>query len=87
MSSRDTVLVHRCYDDVQAAQIRDVLTQEGIPCQMSSDVPHTVLPLTTDGLGEVRITVRTEDAPRARELIDLFLSEGTVVGEEEGRET
>ena len=77
-----TVIVHRCTDDIEAAQIEDVLSQEGIACQVASNVPHTVFPLTTDGLGEVRISVREDQAPRARELIDLFLAAGEPVKDE-----
>jgi len=82
MSTVNTVVVHRCQDDIEASQIRDVLAQEGIPCQVVSNVPHTVLPLTTDGLGEVRIVVREDHAARASELIQLFLSDGQPVVEE-----
>lgn len=69
------VVVHRCYDDVEASQIRDILAQEGIPSQVSSRVPHSVLPFTTDGLGEVWIRVRARDATRARTLIRVFLGD------------
>lgn len=81
-----TMVVHRCYDDIEAAQIGDMLAQEGIPCQVASNVPHTVLPLTTDGLGEVRIAVREDHGTRARELIDLFLAEGRTVERNEDEE-
>ncbi|MBN1423518.1 DUF2007 domain-containing protein [Candidatus Fermentibacteria bacterium] len=81
-----TVVVHRCHDDIEAAQIGDMLTQEGIPCQVASSVPHTVLPLTTDGLGEVRISVREDHTMRARELIELFLAEGMPMEDEQAHD-
>lgn len=84
MSSGSSLVVYRCHDDIEAAQIRDLLGQEGIPCQVVSNVPHTVLPLTTDGLGEVRIAVHVDDADRARELISMFLSPGASVSDHEG---
>lgn len=68
-----SVVIHRCYDDIQAEQIRELLESNGIGCQIASDVPHSVFPLTLDGLGEVRIAVLEEDAVRAKELIDEFL--------------
>jgi Putative prokaryotic signal transducing protein len=69
-----TVVIHRCYDDIQAEQIRELLDQNGIVCQVASDVPHSVFPLTLNGLGEVRIAVLEEESVRARELIDQFLN-------------
>jgi ribonuclease-3 len=37
---------------------------------VSSAVPHSVFPLTVDGLGEVRISVRDDDAEEARRIIE-----------------
>ena len=68
-----TTVVHRCYSDIEANQIRDILEQSGITCQVASDIPHTVFPVTTDGLGEVRVSVVEKDAERARQLIHDFL--------------
>ena len=75
----NTVVVHRCHNDIEAEQIRELLYQEGIVCQVASDVPHSVFPLTLDGLGEVRIAVMAKEAERARRLISQFLdvSQGT----------
>ncbi len=80
----DTVIVHRCHNDIEAEMIRDLLQQEGIFCQVASDVPHSVFPLTLDGLGEVRIAVMAKEAERARRLISEFLdaSQGTFTGDE-----
>jgi hypothetical protein len=68
-----TTVVHRCYSDIEANQIRDILEQAGITCQVASDIPHTVFPVTTDGLGEVRLSVIEKDVERARQLISDFL--------------
>ncbi|MCU0612255.1 MAG: DUF2007 domain-containing protein [Candidatus Eisenbacteria bacterium] len=75
----ETVVVHRCSDDIEAELIRDLLAQEGIPCQVASNVPHTVLPFTTDGLGEVRISVHVGHAEHARQLILTLLADGEIV--------
>jgi len=45
------------WNDTEAALVAQLLEQEGIPCQVVSDVPHTLFPLTVDGLGEVRVLV------------------------------
>jgi hypothetical protein len=69
----NTIVVHRCYSDIEANQLRDILEQAGITCQVASDIPHTVFPVTTDGLGEVRVSVVEKDSERARRLIAEFL--------------
>ena len=69
-----TVVIHKCYDDIQAELIRGLLEQHDIISQVASDVPHSVFPFTMDGLGEIRIAVLEEEANRARELIEEFLS-------------
>ena len=69
-----TKVVHRCYSDIEAEQIREWLDQNDIVCQVASDVPHSVFPLTMNGLGEIRISVLEEDFVRSKELISEFLS-------------
>ena len=68
----EIVIVHRCHDDIEADLIRQLLESEMIPCQVVSNVPHSVFPLTFDGLGEVRIGVLVSEADRARKLIAQF---------------
>jgi ribonuclease-3 len=43
---------------------------------VASDVPHTVFPLTINGLGEVRIAVSSDDADAAARLIEDYRSSG-----------
>jgi len=50
-------LLVRTWNDGEAMMVRQLLETYGIPCQVVSDVPHSVLPLTVDGLGEIRILV------------------------------
>ena len=84
----NTIVVHRCYSDIEANQIKDILEQAGISCQVASDIPHTVFPVTTDGLGEVRIAVVEKYAERARELIRNFLeAPPELANEDEARDT
>jgi len=70
----ETVVIHRCHNDIEAEQIRELLSQADIECQVASDVPHSVFPLTMDGLGEIRIAVLESEADRASELIEQFLN-------------
>jgi hypothetical protein len=46
-------------------------------CSLSSDVPHSVLPLNINGLGAVRISVAEQDAERAREILSAYEQEGS----------
>lgn len=83
-----TTVVHRCYSDIESNQIRDILEQAGITCQVASDIPHTVFPVTTDGLGEVRVSVVEKDAERARQLIHDFLEAPPAIpGSDESTDT
>ena len=49
--------------------VRRLLAVYEIPCQVVSDIPHTVFPLTVDGLGEIRILVPASHFERAQTLI------------------
>src|SRR5438034_10253933 len=42
---------------------------------VSSDVPHSIFPLSVDGLGEVRLSVHPDDAEEARRIIESHRSE------------
>ena len=74
----DKLLV-RTWSDVEAATVRQILNSHGIPCQVVSDVPHTVLPFTVDGLGEIRILVPAQQLQEARELLAEHLRQGLEV--------
>jgi hypothetical protein len=59
--------------------VRQLLASYGIPCQVVSDVPHSVLPLTVDGLGEIRILVPASRFEEARSLLADHLRKGLEV--------
>ncbi len=63
------VEVYSSPGDTEALIIKGLLESEGIICSLSSDVPHSVLPIEIDGLGAVRISVADTDAERATEII------------------
>jgi ribonuclease-3 len=52
--------------------VRALLDAHGIDVSVSSDEPHSVFPLTIDGLGEVRLTVRGDEADDAMRVIEMF---------------
>jgi ribonuclease-3 len=50
--------------------VRSLLEAHGIMSVISSDVPHSIFPLSVDGLGEVRIGVHESDAEEAQRIIE-----------------
>jgi len=69
-------LVVRTWSDGEALLVRQLLRSYGIPCQVVSDVPHSVLPLTVDGLGEIRIFVPASRLAEVRSLLADHLRQG-----------
>ena len=61
--------VFRAAGDQEALIVKGLLESEGIECSLSSDIPHSVVPVNIDGLGTVRISVSEGDAERAKQLI------------------
>ena len=59
----------KTWSDGEAEMVRCLLEVYEIPCQVVSDIPHSVFPLTVDGLGEVRILVPERHFERAQALI------------------
>jgi ribonuclease-3 len=66
----DLVVIFRTQSDVEASIVRGLLEANGVMSIVSSAVPHSIFPLTVDGLGEVRISVRADEADDARRIID-----------------
>ena len=69
------VEIYAAGGDVEALVIKGLLESEGIVCYLSSDVPHSVIPVDIDGLGTVRIAVSEKDAERAEQLISSHKTE------------
>lgn len=69
----------RTWNDGEAMMVRQLLETYGIPCQVVSDVPHSVLPLTIDGLGEIRILVPHARLRDARTVLADHLRRGLEV--------
>ena len=66
----DLVVIFRTHSDIEASIVRGLLEAHGVLLVVSSDVPHSIFPLTINGLGEVRISVHRNDADEARRIID-----------------
>lgn len=65
-------VVLRTQSDVEASVARGLLETHGIRAVIASDVSHAVFPLAIDGLGEVRVSVRADEAERASRLLDDY---------------
>ena len=71
----DLVVIFRTHSDIEASIVRSLLESHGIRSIVSSDVPHSIFPLTVDGLGEVRIAVHAEAAEDAERVIESHRTE------------
>ncbi len=65
-----TVKVFTAKDEIEAYLIKGKLEEEGIPCVLVREVPHSLYPFTIDGLAEVKILVPVEERERAEQIIE-----------------
>ncbi len=73
----DLVLCHKVWEESKAQLIKGLLEDFGIPVNLMTHVPPSVLPITVDGLSEIRIMVRPRDLRRAKEIVlDYFEQPG-----------
>lgn len=70
--SVELIEVWRAHGEVDAQLIRSVLEGDGIDAMLSGESVRLTHAVTIDGLAEVKILVRKEDAERAREVIEAF---------------
>lgn len=73
----DLTVVFRSQSEIEARVVRGLLETHGIPSLLSSDVPRAIFPLAVDGIGDVRIAVRPEDADEAARIIASHRTEVT----------
>lgn len=63
------VPVYLAQGEIDAQMIRSVLDANGVECMLSGESVRLTHGLTVDGLAEVKVLVREEDAERARDVI------------------
>jgi ribonuclease III len=68
-AGRPLTVVFRTHSDIEASIVRGLLEAHGIETAASSDLTHSVFPLTIDGLGEVRVSVPADCAEAAQRII------------------
>jgi Ribonuclease-III-like/Putative prokaryotic signal transducing protein len=69
------VVIFRTASAIEARVVRSLLEAHGIMSVVSSDVPHSIFPLSVDGLGEVRLSVHPDEADEARRVIESHRTE------------
>lgn len=74
----DIVRIHSVQGQPEADLLKSLLEANGIESFTKGRAVQSVHPFTMDGLGEIQILVRDEDADKARKIIEKF-----VEGEEE----
>ena len=72
----ESKVIFRTWDDTEAELIRGLLESYGIPCSVISDITHSVVPLTVDGLGEIRLSVPGEAAEEAERILREHRADG-----------
>jgi ribonuclease III len=71
----DFVVIFRTHSDIEAQIVRGLLETHGVMSVVSSDGPHSIFPLSVDGLSAVRISVHAADADEAQRIIEAHRTE------------
>jgi len=71
----DLALCHVVSGQPKAEMIRNLLEDCGIPANLVGHVPPALIPVTFDGLADVRIMVRASDVARAQQIIRDYFEE------------
>jgi len=71
----DLVVIFRTHSDIEATIVRGLLEAHGVMSAVSSDVLHSIFPLSVDGITDVRIAVHSDEAEEARRIIESHRTE------------
>ncbi len=71
----DLSVIFRTVSVIEANVVRGLLETHGFETIQSADAPHAILPLSLDGPGEVRLSVRADVAGAAARVIADFREE------------
>ena len=66
----DLTVVFRSASDIEVRVVCGLLESHGIESLVSQGSPPSIFPVQVDGIAEIRISVRADDAEEARRLID-----------------
>jgi ribonuclease-3 len=70
-------VVFRSASDIEVRVVRGLLESHGIESLVSQGSPRSIFPVQVDGIAEIRIAVRPEDADEARKLIESHRIDAT----------
>jgi ribonuclease-3 len=73
----ELTVVFRSASDIEARVVRGLLESHGIESLVSQGSPRSILPVQVDGIAEIRISDRSDDAEEARRLIDSHRIDAT----------
>jgi len=62
--------VCKVWGPAEAEVIKSFLESQGVSCLFQGKVVQSVIPISTDGLGEIKILVAEKDYSLARKLLD-----------------
>jgi ribonuclease-3 len=71
----ELVIIFRTSSNIEARVVRSLLEAHGVMSVVSSDVPHSIFPMSVDGLGEVRLSVHPDAADDALRIIESHRTE------------
>jgi ribonuclease-3 len=74
----DLVVVFRTHSDAEASIVGGLLRAHGVMSVVMSPVTRSVFPLPVNELGEIRLSVRPEDADEARGIIESHRTGATM---------
>ena len=72
VDTREPAFLLSIWNDSEAEIIRELLASHDIECSVSSQVPHSVMPLTVNGLGEIRVHVPAPLLEEARRIVEAY---------------
>ena len=73
----DLTVVFRSASDIEVRIVRGLLESHGIESLVSQGSPRSIFPVQVDGIAEIRIAVRPDEAEEARRLIDSHRIDAT----------
>jgi ribonuclease III len=71
----DFVVIFRTHSDIEAQIVRGLLETHGMMSVISSGTPHSIFPLSVEGVSAMRIAVHPDDADEAQRIIDAHRTE------------
>jgi ribonuclease-3 len=75
--SEELTVIFRSASDIEARVVRGLLESHGIASLLSSGLPRSIFPVALDSIGDIKISVRHEDADEALRLIESHRAENS----------